>query len=285
MAKKKVEIKGKQKKAELEVSRSDDSSSSDTDQEILSYCSIKSDEEPLQPRIDEDLEFPDVDECAENEDKEDEKNEEEEHEDQDEESETEYEEGIEPQGKKIKINSNTELKVNKKPKWNWVPLKYKRHRQLRKMKKSNCNSDPDYSQLLENGDPIPSRAKNIDQYPNNETKPIHYLQLLLNHEFFDKVVLETNLARKRKQMEDEKTRRRLSTRRKKVVRRSHMVKWKDLTVDEFKTFLGLFYWMGLVRLPDMEDHWSTEAIFKNIKFQRTHVSRSLLANPQAYEIS
>jgi hypothetical protein len=73
-------------------------------------------------------------------------------------------------------------------------------------------------------------------------------------------------------MEDEKTRRRLSTRRKKVVRRSHMVKWKDLTVDEFKTFLGLFYWMGLVRLPDMEDHWSTEAIFKNIKFKE-HMSR------------
>jgi len=42
MAKKKVEITNKQKKAE--VSRSDDSSSSDTDQEILSYCSIKSDE-------------------------------------------------------------------------------------------------------------------------------------------------------------------------------------------------------------------------------------------------
>jgi hypothetical protein len=252
MAKKKVEIKTKQKKAE--VSRFDDSSSSDTDQEILSYCSIKSDEEPLQPRIDEDLEIPDVDQFAETEDKEEEKSEEDEHEDQDDEPETEYEEGIEPQGKKIKTNSKTELKVNKKPKWNWVPLKYKRHRQLRKMKKSNCDSDPDYSQLLENGDPIPSRAKNIDEDPKNENKPIQYLQLLLDHEFFDKVVLETNLARKRKQMEDEKTRRRLSTRRKKVVRRSHMVKWKDLTVDEFKTFLGLFYWMGLVRLPDMEDH-------------------------------
>jgi hypothetical protein len=124
MAKKKVEIKTKQKKAE--VSRFDDSSSSDTDQEILSYCSIKSDEEPLQPRIDEDLEIPDVDQFAETEDKEEEKSEEDEHEDQDDEPETEYEEGIEPQGKKIKTNSKTELKVNKKPKWNWVPLKYKR---------------------------------------------------------------------------------------------------------------------------------------------------------------
>ncbi len=270
MAKKKVQIKTKQKKAE--VSFFDDFSSSDTDQEILSYCSIKSDEEPLQPRIDEDLELPDVDQCAENGDKEEEKNEEED-EDQDEEPEIEYEEGIEPQRKKIKTNSNTELKINKKPKWNWVPLKYKRYRQLLKMKKSNCNSDPDYSQLLENGDSIPSRAKNIDEDPNNDKKPIHYLQLLLNHEFFDKVVLETNLARKRKQMEDEKTRRRfISIRRKKVVRRSHMVKWKDLTVDEFKTFLGLFYWMGLVRLPDMGDHWSTEAIFNNIKFKE-HMSR------------
>ena len=64
-----------------------------------------------------------------------------------------------------------------------------------------------------------------------------------------------------------------------------MVKWKDLTVDEFKTFLGLFYWMGLVRLPDMEDHWSTETIFKNINFKEHMSSRSLLANPQAYEIS
>lgn len=102
---------------------------------------------------------------------------------------------------------------------------------------------------------------------------------------------ETNLAKRHELLEKDKNEKNCVSRRitrsmtkrgilekKQIVKRpssslsSHTVKWKNLTVSEFKIFLGLFYWMGLVRLPEMEDHWSMETVFRNIDFS-THMSR------------
>lgn len=67
--------------------------------------------------------------------------------------------------------------------------------------------------------------------------------MLLSNEFFEKVVKTTNQTKKEKVEKEflkERNRRELS--HKKHSRgHSYSVKWKDLTVSEFKTFLGLFY--------------------------------------------
>jgi hypothetical protein len=101
-----------------------------------------------------------------------------------------------------------------------------------------------------------------------------YLQLILDNKFFKKVVKETYQARHVKLSKQKETINEADTNintkntpsKKKVMRRSHKMKWKNLTVSKFKKFLGLFYWMGLVRLPDMGDHWLMEYIFKNLEF-------------------
>jgi hypothetical protein len=127
----------------------------------------------------------------------------------------------------------------------------------------------------------------MNNLPNEQIDLIYYVKLLFDDKFFEKVVEETNSAKKDELLQKEHansniisrritrsiTRRNISEIKTVVGRRSsHTVKWKDLTVPEFKIFLGLFYWMGLVRLPEIGDHWSIERIFGNHDFA-AHMSR------------
>ncbi|KAI4467830.1 piggybac transposable element-derived protein 4 [Holotrichia oblita] len=38
--------------------------------------------------------------------------------------------------------------------------------------------------------------------------------------------------------------------------------WKELTIDEFKIFLGLLYHMGSIQLSRIQDYWKTDRLFK-----------------------
>ena len=37
--------------------------------------------------------------------------------------------------------------------------------------------------------------------------------------------------------------------------------WQDTSVDELRTFLGIFIATGLVSLPNLQDYWETDSIF------------------------
>jgi hypothetical protein len=92
---------------------------------------------------------------------------------------------------------------------------------------------------------------------------LDFFSLILDDDFFQKVVTRTNEYAKDTIEANEKDSK---------VNKNQKSAWKDLSIDEFRIFLGLFFWMGLVRLPDMKDHWSTSHIFQNSSFTK-HMSR------------
>jgi len=102
------------------------------------------------------------------------------------------------------------------------------------------------------------KAKNL---PFKTKNPVDYLELILDHEFFETVVFLTNNAKAvimddQEYLSDEEN----------GNKKSHEVLWRDITVIELRTFLGLFFWMGLIRYPAITDHWATNPIFKNDVF-------------------
>jgi len=98
----------------------------------------------------------------------------------------------------------------------------------------------------------------------NDPKTLDFLSLILDDNFLAKVVKRTN----------DYVQEKASSKNEKDLKghKTHKSAWKDLSVDEFRVFLGLLFWMGLVRLPDMKDHWSTSYIFQNSSFTQ-HMSR------------
>ena len=232
------------------------------------------DENDSQPRIDEDLESPSSEE------ENDKDIDEDEDESDEDEAETEYDdsdEEIGPSSKKFRLSSGIVLnakkfktkksKTHKEPKWRWKKIHFnKKHVDLQQLNRGNNNNiNPELLNTYSN-----------NSFKDKKENPIYYLQLLLDNEFFEKVIHETNLAKKISQIEKNvadaqrmtrsMARKNTSPKTNMTKRRSHTVKWKDLTVAEFKIFLGLFYWMGLMRLPEMEDHWSMETVFRNVDF-------------------
>ncbi len=81
--------------------------------------------------------------------------------------------------------------------------------------------------------------------------PLHYLELILDQEFFDDVVKLTNYNAQSKSKE---------------IQRSHEMLWQNITLKELRSFLGMFFWMSLVRYPEITDHWATNSIFFNEVF-------------------
>ena len=147
------------------------------------------DENESQPRIDEDLESSSSSE--------EEKKDTDEDESDEDEAETEYEdsdEEIRPSSKKFRLNSSTVLKAkklktkkpktHKEPKWKWRRIHYnKKYADLQQIKRDN-NLNPEPLNTFSN--PLKGKKEN----------PIYYLQLLLDNKFFEKVIHETNLAKK-----------------------------------------------------------------------------------------
>lgn len=57
-----------------------------------------------------------------------------------------------------------------------------------------------------------------------------------------------------------------------VSENSRITRWRDLTVPEFKTFLGLLLHTGTVRLNRLQDYWKQHYLF-NLPCFRDHMSR------------
>jgi len=82
------------------------------------------------------------------------------------------------------------------------------------------------------------------------SEPIDYFHLIFDESMFDESVRATNKYyynhRPKKQTEADK--------------RRHRPGWKDVNKIDMKRFVGLLYWMGIVKKPDSREHWSTDPL-------------------------
>lgn len=84
--------------------------------------------------------------------------------------------------------------------------------------------------------------------PNDNT-PMGYFRLLLTDEFLQEVVHHTNYNAVQIFLSE-------STKE-----QSRIGAWKDLSVEEFLVFLGVFLHMGNVRMKRLQDYWKRDPLF------------------------
>lgn len=91
----------------------------------------------------------------------------------------------------------------------------------------------------------------LDLYENMFDKsPIDFYSLFLNDSLLEIMVEETNRYATQKILLGSLPKSRIS-------------QWKDTSLQEMKTFIGLQLWMGLFRLPRLTDYWSKKLIYSN----------------------
>ena len=103
----------------------------------------------------------------------------------------------------------------------------------------------------------------VKNLPTSTKEPVDYLELILDEKFYQTVVRLTNLSKttmvpfddNSSDSENEPVENQNS-------KRSHEIAWKDITIQELRTFFGLFFWMGLVRYPAITDHWATNSVIQ-----------------------
>lgn len=69
---------------------------------------------------------------------------------------------------------------------------------------------------------------------------LDFFHIIFTQDIYDLIVTQTNLYASQQRMEP----------------RNQKQSWSDLTVDEFKTWLGLYLAMGIVKKPSLRDYWS-----------------------------
>ena len=99
---------------------------------------------------------------------------------------------------------------------------------------------------------------------DNVETPDEVFRLFLTNEIIDKMVLETNLyAEKFLTKPDLKT-------------KSRFRNWKPINREEMLKFLGVALVMGLVRVPNINDYWSKNMMYRNNYIIRVIVKIDLL---------
>ena len=90
--------------------------------------------------------------------------------------------------------------------------------------------------------------------------PIKFFEMILTNEFFADIVKYTNEYAQHLLNQE--------------MRKSSRVRaWKDLTVDELKTFIALLLHTGTVQLPKLNDYWKTHWLFNYCCFSN-YMSRN-----------
>lgn len=69
---------------------------------------------------------------------------------------------------------------------------------------------------------------------------LDFFHIIFTQDIYDLIVTQTNLFASQQRMEP----------------RNQKQSWSDLTVDEFKTWLGLYLAMGIVKKPSLRNYWS-----------------------------
>lgn len=88
----------------------------------------------------------------------------------------------------------------------------------------------------------------------------------MNQDVTDLLVTETNKYYDQKLIE--------GIAEEKITPNSLTAKWKPLSAEELKRFLGLIIWMGLDKKPTLGDYWSTHVCYKNDIVAQCGISRN-----------
>lgn len=84
---------------------------------------------------------------------------------------------------------------------------------------------------------------------NPGNKPYDFFKLCANEKLFAFIVDQTNMYAEEIFLN------------KNITENSRITKWKTLTIDEFKVFLGLLYHMGTIRTNRISDYWKRGYLF------------------------
>lgn len=95
----------------------------------------------------------------------------------------------------------------------------------------------------------------VFKIPSQGSEPFNFFELLLDDDFFGMIVNETNDYAESKKGSQ----------------------WKNVTVTEFRKFLGLLLHMYNIKCKHIQDHWSTNRLFNFICFSR-HMSLDRFRN-------
>lgn len=107
---------------------------------------------------------------------------------------------------------------------------------------------------------IPFTGVNEMKYPfAADATPIDYFNVLVDLIFIENIVKVTNRYVEETCNSDSSPRSRIS-------------KFKELTVDELKIFIGLILHTGTIHLNRVQDYWKTHRLF-NIECYRKYMSR------------
>lgn len=79
--------------------------------------------------------------------------------------------------------------------------------------------------------------------------PYDFLKLCANERLFAHIVDQTNIYAEEIFLNEN------------ITDKSRITKWKTLTIDEFKVFLGLLYHMGTIRTNRIQDYWKRGYLF------------------------
>uniref|UniRef100_A0A0A9W0B8 PiggyBac transposable element-derived protein 4 n=3 Tax=Lygus hesperus TaxID=30085 RepID=A0A0A9W0B8_LYGHE len=107
--------------------------------------------------------------------------------------------------------------------------------------------------------PPPPGDSYLKKLPNGN-EPKDFFDLLFTEELFQLVVQETNSFSEELFL------------RQGDLPRARITDWKDTSVEEIKTFLGLYFHMGNIPLHMQQEYWSRNEMF-NLPFFRKHMAR------------
>lgn len=114
---------------------------------------------------------------------------------------------------------------------------------------------PDWSYSQEPVTQIPFCGIPGIKVPLMGSNPIDYFHLIADDEFYNLIIIRSN------EYAVEVLSRSLGD-------RSRITQWKDITVEEFKIWLGLVFHMGTIRLNRISDYWKKDYLFKMNAFSQ-----------------
>lgn len=86
-------------------------------------------------------------------------------------------------------------------------------------------------------------------FPDN-SEPIDFFALFVEDVYLHSIVRHTNIYAERLFLSEG------------TLEGSRITNWKDLTINELKVFLGLLLHTGIVRMPNLQDYWKKDKMFK-----------------------
>ena len=98
--------------------------------------------------------------------------------------------------------------------------------------------------------PFTAESKVHATLPDSPT-PLNFLDIYFDESFYNLLVTQTNLYA-RQFMETHEN----------LPRYSRNTQWKDVTVNEMKRFLAIYFLTGIIKKPELSQYWSTNPLLK-----------------------